>query len=67
MSRLIILLLAVLITTASFNTLDVLAGSSKNPYSSYNISGINYGSQQWEREHGKGATQQMSRGRFRRR
>ena len=25
--------------------------SRNNPYRSFNISGINYGSQQWEREH----------------
>lgn len=67
MTRLIIVLLAVLSVTASFNTLDVLAGSSKNPYSGYNISGINYGAQQWEREHGKGSTQHSTRGRWRRR
>ncbi|WP_254512240.1 hypothetical protein [Anatilimnocola floriformis] len=67
MTRLIILLLAVLVTTASFNALEVVAGSSKNPYSSYNISGINYGSQQWEREHGKTPSMNSTRGRFRRR
>lgn len=26
--------------------------SKNNPYKSFNISGINYGSMQWEREHG---------------
>ena len=35
---------------------DVRAGgitlSKNNPYKSFNISGINYGSMQWEREHG---------------
>jgi hypothetical protein len=26
--------------------------SKNNPYKSFNITGINYGSMQWEREHG---------------
>lgn len=27
----------------------------RNPYRSFNISGINYGSMQWERQHGNSA------------
>jgi hypothetical protein len=42
--------------------------SPNNPYRSFNISGINYGSMQWEKEH-RGRTRQSSparRGLFRR-
>jgi hypothetical protein len=34
--------------------------SRNNPYRSFNISGINYGSQRWEREH-RGARRQPYR------
>lgn len=33
--------------------------SLMNPYRSYNLSGINYGSQQWERDHAKQHGQQQ--------
>lgn len=45
--------------------------SRNNPYRSFNISGINYGSQQWEREHRQTQSQpspvRMRRGGFFRR
>jgi len=43
--------------------------SKNNPYKSFNISGINYGSMQWEREHGSGKSSSTPRrgGGFRRR
>jgi hypothetical protein len=37
--------------------------SSNNPYRSFNISGINYGSMQWERSH-RGASTRGHRGRL---
>lgn len=42
----------------------------RNPYRSFNISGINYGSMQWEREHGNNTRMKAAPGRrtfFRRR
>lgn len=36
--------------TASANAGPI---SLQNPYRSYNLSGINYGSQQWERDHAR--------------
>jgi hypothetical protein len=40
--------------------------SPRNPYRSFNISGVNYGSMQWEKQHRK-STYQRSGGIFRRR
>jgi hypothetical protein len=40
--------------------------SPRNPYRSFNISGINYASMQWEKQHRK-STYQRSGGIFRRR
>jgi hypothetical protein len=40
--------------------------SARNPYRSFNISGINYASMQWEKQHRK-STYQRSGGIFRRR
>ncbi|AMV17875.1 hypothetical protein [Planctomyces sp. SH-PL14] len=34
--------------------------SRNNPYRSFNISGINYGAEQWEREHRQAAPQPRS-------
>lgn len=67
MTRFILLLLVGLLGIASFDALDVLAASSKNPFSGYNISGVNYGAQQWDREHGKSSSQNSRRGHYRRR
>lgn len=33
------------------NPASLLAESKNNPYRSFNISGINYGANQWDREH----------------
>lgn len=65
MLRWIMLLVLGVTAIAAFDTANVLAGSSKNPYSSFNISGINYGSQQWEREHGGKGSSSHSSGRVR--
>ena len=70
---LIIPLLASAIALATGTTRAV---SPKNPYRSFNLSGINYGSMQWEKAHrqGKGAAassgipaRPSGRGSFRRR
>lgn len=34
--------------------------SLQNPFRSYNLSGINYGSQQWERDHARSQAQQVT-------
>jgi hypothetical protein len=41
--------------------------SSRNPYKSFNVSGINYGSTQWERthRHGNSNTYRYRGGRYR--
>ena len=66
MARYVVVLLLALFVIASIDTLEVKAASSKNPYSGYNISGINYGAQQWDRQHGK-SSGSANRGRYRRR
>ena len=43
-----LLLLAGIVVTGPAKT--ALAAGPRNPYSSFNLSGINYGSQQWERD-----------------
>jgi len=67
MVRAITVLIMLLVLAAGLDTVAVFAGSSKNPYSSYNISGVNYGAQQWERTHGKSTGGSAPRGRMRRR
>ncbi|MGD9633031.1 MAG: hypothetical protein AB7G28_15565 [Pirellulales bacterium] len=37
----------------SANTAQAGVISRNNPYRSFNISGVNYGSMQWERKHGR--------------
>jgi hypothetical protein len=37
--------------------------SGNNPYRSFNISGVNYASMQWERRHGNKASKNWSGGR----
>jgi hypothetical protein len=37
--------------------------SNNNPYRSFNISGVNYGSMQWERKYGNRSNQSWNRGR----
>jgi len=39
------------LTVAGTASVEADQISRNNPYRSFNISGINYGSQQWEREH----------------
>lgn len=50
--RYIILLSMVCIFGLTVST-DAGPISLQNPYRSYNLSGINYGSQQWERDHAR--------------
>ena len=54
MLRKIILGLFVVAATAGLASTSSAAGpiSKNNPYRSFNISGINYGSMNWERTHG---------------
>lgn len=66
-SRMILGFVVLLFVIASFDTMHLLAGSSKNPYSGFNISGINYGAQQWDREHGKSPGGKTYYRRYRRR
>jgi hypothetical protein len=55
-----LLLLAVLLLALLAFPPASKAGSPSNPYRSFNISGINYGAQVWDREHG--VSQPKSRG-----
>jgi len=41
------------------------AKKPQNPYSSFNISGINYGSQQWAKSHSKSSSSRRSYRSFR--
>lgn len=43
-------LLAIVAVGWVFSTSPALARNPPNPYSSFNLSGINYGSMQWERD-----------------
>lgn len=40
------------------------SGRAQNPYSSFNISGINYGSQQWQKSQSKKSKSSSSRRSF---
>lgn len=48
-----------------FSARSVEAGliSNNNPYRSFNISGVNYASMQWEKKHGNKASKNWSGGR----
>ncbi|QDU31101.1 hypothetical protein ETAA8_62540 [Anatilimnocola aggregata] len=63
MTRGILILVGLLLAVACVDTMTVSAGNSKNPYSSYNISGVNYGAQQWDRTHGKSTGKSSTYGR----
>ncbi|MEI8367354.1 MAG: hypothetical protein WCJ31_02900 [Planctomycetia bacterium] len=43
-------LLAFVVAGVVFSAFPALAHNPPNPYSSFNLSGINYGSMQWERD-----------------
>ena len=43
-------LLAAAVAGLAFSASPALARNPPNPYSSFNLSGINYGSMQWERD-----------------
>ena len=51
MMRRIVLALALLLAPGFISTASAQPISRQNPYRSFNITGINYGSQQWERQH----------------
>jgi hypothetical protein len=42
--------IAILITASESSAITI---SRNNPYRSFNLSGVNYGSVQWEKSHGK--------------
>lgn len=47
-------LLAAVAFALAFTATPALARNPPNPYSSFNLSGINYGSMQWERDQREG-------------
>ena len=49
-----LLLLAGIISAGGLAVSEALAVSPRNPYRSFNLSGINYGSMQWERAQRQG-------------
>jgi hypothetical protein len=51
MIRLSLIAVAVALALSSSSTTAAQPISPHNPYRSFNISGVNYGSQQWERAH----------------
>ena len=55
MIRKLVLTLLVLSATISFDlpSTDAAPISSRNPYRSFNLSGVNYGSVRWEQSHGR--------------
>lgn len=53
------LCLAALLVIGSATTAEAQMPSLMNPYRSFNLSGINYGSQQWERDHARQQGQQV--------
>lgn len=59
MTRKLVLFLAVLAIAVLSDppSAQAIRISRNNPYRSFNISGINYGSVQWERQHRRQATQ----------
>ncbi len=59
MVRKLLLTMVVLAAASACNLGPVAAGpvSLNNPYRSFNISGVNYGSMKWQREHGAGRAQ----------
>ena len=65
MSRTIALSLGLLLAILLFGVRSVEAGpiSNNNPYRSFNISGVNYASMQWERKYGNKTSKKWSSGR----
>ncbi len=51
MIRRIVLALLVIVVAATADMAAAQPISRNNPYRSFNITGINYGSMQWERDH----------------
>ena len=47
-------LLTAMVAGLAFSASPALARNPPNPYSSFNLSGINYGSMQWERDQRSG-------------
>lgn len=47
--------LAALITLSMHSSASAALISRNNPYRSFNISGVNYASTQWERQHNRGS------------
>lgn len=63
--RLVLILAAISFLDAAFpQAIAAQPISPKNPFRSYNISGVNYGSQQWEKAHRSKATPARRSGRF---
>ena len=65
MKPLMMLTLALGLALSAAPTADA-AWSAKNPYKSYNITGLNYGSQQWEKQYGNRSGRTYARPRWRR-
>jgi hypothetical protein len=53
MVRILIVSLALAVIAIVIDVRSAQAISRHNPYRSFNVSGYNYGSMQWERSHGK--------------
>jgi hypothetical protein len=64
MTRTIILALSIVAAASIVNVAAAQPISRNNPYRSFNISGVNYGSQRWEREH-RGSSYRTYRPQFR--
>ncbi len=65
MTRAFAFSLALLFALLFFGAGSAHAGliSNNNPYRSFNISGVNYGSMQWERKYGNRSNNPWNRGR----
>lgn len=64
MARKLILIIFALAATSLIEVRPALATSRRNPYSSFNLSGVNYGSQQWQRSHGGSSSRGRRTGGF---
>jgi hypothetical protein len=51
MRRLVLFAIMLLVGVCMASEASAQPVSRNNPYRSFNISGVNYGSQRWEREH----------------
>ncbi len=67
MARFLFAMLLALVAATAFDVPQAQAISRNNPYRSFNVSGVNYASMQWESKHGRHTNKSWSNARSSRR